>query len=247
MWQLENDPESDTIDFDIIPTDWRELWPSETVIVADIPDKYAGVYNELISEIRDEGNIEIFNMARKENTLFFSCNAALAEPTAWGTPDENVLLYAVVLSKQTKQIVRYDYIDQLVGCYVGSGCSSIPYELDRERIVIELPDDYDPEKYEYGFCILVYDHNDTWEFCYMGETRLCSLVEVDIPTIDSLFGDVNEDGKLSLLDVSHMLKCIAKWDNVNCNANLSDIDMNGTTDLNDVVIALKLIAGWKNV
>ncbi len=56
-------------------------------------------------------------------------------------------------------------------------------------------------------------------------------------------GDVNKDGKVSLTDVSLMLKCIAKWD-VEIDNRISDINNDGKINISDASIMLKVIANW---
>ena len=59
----------------------------------------------------------------------------------------------------------------------------------------------------------------------------------------TLFGDVTEDGKVNLSDVSEMLKSIAKWD-VDPNVIAADANHDGSMNLSDVTLVLKYIAGW---
>lgn len=62
----------------------------------------------------------------------------------------------------------------------------------------------------------------------------------------AVMGDVNGDGKVSVSDVTAVLKMIAAWDDVAGIAR-EYADVNGDTkaNLSDVTLLLKVIAGWK--
>ena len=60
----------------------------------------------------------------------------------------------------------------------------------------------------------------------------------------TLPGDVNGDGSADLSDVTRLLQCIAKWENVPTDPEQLDLDDNGETGLSDVILLLQYIAGW---
>jgi len=258
---LMNSPDSDTIDFDIIPNEG----PIDTVIVEDIPEEYRNLYNDLISkEIKNEGKIEISNVVLNKGSLIFDCNAYIdlhvgydpLNPGIFGYMyDDDIILYAVMIDKESQEIIRYDFIDRTnhLGHYVDvpTGETNDPsmYVIG-QRMIYDFPENYDPEKHEYGFCFLVYSKfevgNYIWsDYIYEGDISLYTLTKVNVPG-ELPFGDVNEDGKLNLYDASMILKYIAGWKDVDLNKNLSDVNADLKTDLGDVSKLLKIIAGWSN-
>ncbi len=61
-----------------------------------------------------------------------------------------------------------------------------------------------------------------------------------------IYGDVNRDGKVSIPDVTEILKHIAKWD-PDINADAADVDKNEKINVNDVTKMLKKIAKWSDI
>ena len=59
----------------------------------------------------------------------------------------------------------------------------------------------------------------------------------------TLFGDVDENKKVNLSDVSSMLKSIAKWD-IDLNSSAADANRDGIMNISDVTLVLKYLAGW---
>lgn len=81
---------------------------------------------------------------------------------------------------------------------------------------------------------------------YAGRSAVSVLKEF-MANIDSsalLKGDTNGDRNVNLSDITAMLKTIAGWENVECDATASDTNGDGTTTLSDVSLALQYIAGW---
>ena len=75
-------------------------------------------------------------------------------------------------------------------------------------------------------------------------TRCDYSTYTELPRLTHERGDANTDGKISLSDVSLMLKYIAAWENIDLNISLCDMNGNGRIDLTDVSTTLKIIAGW---
>ncbi len=64
---------------------------------------------------------------------------------------------------------------------------------------------------------------------------------------DTNVGDANGDGKVSISDVSVMLKYIAKWDDLNIDLDMADVVNDEKIILSDVSMLLKHIAKWKSI
>lgn len=78
-----------------------------------------------------------------------------------------------------------------------------------------------------------------------GENVLAILAEY-VKTMDTsahLKGDVTDDGKVNLSDVSAMLKKVAGWD-VEVPEDAADANGDGGVNLSDVSLTLQYIAGW---
>lgn len=60
------------------------------------------------------------------------------------------------------------------------------------------------------------------------------------------YGDVNCDRTIDLLDVTHMLKYIAKWESISIEYphRTGDMDFDGVINMSDVLILLKALCGW---
>lgn len=58
-----------------------------------------------------------------------------------------------------------------------------------------------------------------------------------------IYGDVNRDGKLSVADVSAMMKHISAW-NVDVCADAIDLNWDKSANVSDVSLLLKKLAGW---
>ena len=276
---LRNDPNGNdkTIDFEIIP--YKGF--NDTLIVSDIPEEYLDVYSDYISEgnIKDpDVKLEINNIVRKKGMLEFDYFASGKFGTKWDSRNQeyyttnNVHLYGVLTDKQTGEIIRYDYVVLLALMYSDGtfyprdplhGATTKPQPAN-----IKIPENFDPEKHEYGFCILTFSNLGTWSVVYEGEAHMYNYTKIDIPENDtpevepkpkpkpnpnpgvepepgplSKWGDANRDGKVNLIDVSLMLKYIAGW-NVKLYEKISDLSGNGRVDLIDVSDTLKIIAGW---
>ncbi len=100
-------------------------------------------------------------------------------------------------------------------------------------------------------CELSEDPNDTSDYnCLMhtavnaeGKTVvMCDFCGTE-EEVSATYGDVDDNGKINLSDVSIMLKKIAKWD-VTLNDVAADVDCNGKLNLSDVSLVLKHIAKW---
>ena len=257
---LENSETSDTIDLEIVPKGEKK----SSVIVLDIPELYHEAYAELISNIKDEStgkvSLEITNTAKKGNTLivdFFGIADICYRDNNMGgmyVSDQYAEAYGVTIDKETNAIIRYDNLGSF-GIVDITGANPEPVEspyhyLIEDNLNIELPENFNTSKHRYGFCVLVYD--DLYDLfysgggypLYRGNTYLTSLLQIDVPEIDSLFGDVNEDGKLTLSDVTTMMKYIIGWKSIVINTTISDINMDGKTNTDDITLALKRIAGW---
>ena len=74
-------------------------------------------------------------------------------------------------------------------------------------------------------------------------TVLNELLE-DVDPTAMQKGDATGDGFINLSDVTAMLKTIAGWENVQCDAAASDTNGDGEVNLSDVTLAMKYIAGW---
>ncbi len=61
-----------------------------------------------------------------------------------------------------------------------------------------------------------------------------------------IYGDVNRDGKITVTDVTAMLKRLANWD-VNVNSDAADVDANGKVNVSDVTKMLKYLANWDDI
>ncbi len=61
-----------------------------------------------------------------------------------------------------------------------------------------------------------------------------------------IYGDVNRDGKITVTDVTAMLKKIAAWD-VDVNTDAADVDANKKLTVSDVTKMLKYLAGWDDI
>ncbi len=61
-----------------------------------------------------------------------------------------------------------------------------------------------------------------------------------------IYGDVNRDGKITVTDVTSMLKRLANWD-VSVNSDAADVDANGKVNVSDVTKMLKYLAGWDDI
>ena len=58
-----------------------------------------------------------------------------------------------------------------------------------------------------------------------------------------VYGDVTGDGKINLMDVSLVMKYIARWD-VQMNDVAADVTGDGKINLMDVSLIMKYIAKW---
>ena len=72
----------------------------------------------------------------------------------------------------------------------------------------------------------------------------CSELEIGWLKILKKETDVNGDGSVNLLDVSHYLKYIAGWKNIYTDIHQMDLDRDGNGNISDVTVLLKHIAGW---
>ena len=61
--------------------------------------------------------------------------------------------------------------------------------------------------------------------------------------VSPMYGDVNGDEKGNILDVTSVLKYIAKWD-IKINTDLADVNCDGKISIPDVTKILKYIAKW---
>ncbi len=61
-----------------------------------------------------------------------------------------------------------------------------------------------------------------------------------------IYGDVNRDGKITVTDVTAMLKKLANWD-VDVNSDAADVDASGKVNVSDVTKMLKYLAGWDDI
>ncbi len=61
-----------------------------------------------------------------------------------------------------------------------------------------------------------------------------------------IYGDVDKNGKINIMDVSAILKSIAKWETDIC-APAADVDKSGGVNLADCTKLLKKIAGWADI
>ena len=59
----------------------------------------------------------------------------------------------------------------------------------------------------------------------------------------NLLGDISGDGKINLMDVSAVMKYIAKWD-VELTTEAADVTGDGKINLMDVSLIMKYIAKW---
>jgi len=62
-----------------------------------------------------------------------------------------------------------------------------------------------------------------------------------------MYGDANGDEKISLADVSLMLKHIAKWEGLEMNAEAANVNCDDKISLADVSLMLKYIAKWDGI
>ena len=262
---LRNDPKADgkTIDFEITPYEGFK----ETVIVADIPEEYRDIHNKLVSEmIQDpDVNIAIKNIVRNKTNFEFDYFATGYFGGVWNDSKvgpyfiqtKNVSFYGVLSDKKTGEIIRYDWVDELrmnveTGtCYYPSKTIADP---DFAHASIEIPEDFNPEEYEYGFCAISFDlleinYAKIEATVYDGEAQMYNYTKVDVPEeiyVEPviILGDVNDDGRVNISDASLLLKHLAYW-NVKIKYIQSDMNSDGKVNTSDVSAILKKIAGWK--
>lgn len=99
-----------------------------------------------------------------------------------------------------------------------------------------LPDGFLPEVHEFVI----------FEYSNIGHvSRICT-----VDPLNYIYGDVDKNGKLNLLDATTMLKKIAGWESIEIDRTLlsdgrknTDLNKSGYT-LSKVATVLKLIAGW---
>ncbi len=70
-----------------------------------------------------------------------------------------------------------------------------------------------------------------------------SYVDTYVDPIASIPGDVNDDGDVSLADVTLLLKHLAGWD-VTINADAADVNDDGDVSLADATLLMKYLASW---
>ena len=56
-------------------------------------------------------------------------------------------------------------------------------------------------------------------------------------------GDVNEDGKVSVKDVTLLAQYLAGWD-VSINSDAADVNADGKISVKDVTLLAQYLAGW---
>ena|GEM_PF-3383067 len=61
---------------------------------------------------------------------------------------------------------------------------------------------------------------------------------------DFIFGDVNNDGNVDLIDVTMLQRYAAGWPNVNINRNAADVNSDGEINIIDVTILQRYVAQW---
>ncbi|MBE6708987.1 MAG: hypothetical protein E7578_07080 [Ruminococcaceae bacterium] len=114
-------------------------------------------------------------------------------------------------------------------------------------LIFALPNDFSPD---FGVYRITEDgeavelecevYADEYGWLY-AETNIDELGMFTVAGIR--YGDVNEDHKVNLSDVSAMLKSIAKWD-VTVNGISADANRDDKVSLSDVSLIMKYIAGW---
>jgi len=199
---LRNDPVANglTIDYDLTPYNGNV----DTVVVADIPEEYREVYNEFISGERKtdpEATIKVSNLVRAKDYLKFDYYATGNFEVKFDKYGDyynfqSVDVYGVTTDKQTGEIIRYDHVTAI-------GVSQLRGYVDAEKIgkKINFPEDFDPEKHEYGFCFLVFGYNDGSEWVYEGDGYIYNYTKVEVPA-KTPSGDANADGAVNMLDLT---------------------------------------------
>ena len=247
-----------TIDFEITPSTGFK----QTVIVADIPDEVRGVYNEFINtgkKTESEAKVEVTNLVRKNTTITFDYSAYITLPTRedehLGSPtyatDYDVKLYAVTSDKQTGEIIRYDLVDTL-GFFGPKHCtytiedidSPIKYEPDRLfQTKINFPGNYDPEKHEYGFCLIAYTRHKYVDEPYYGKIAMYNYTKVDVPEL-ILLGDIDGNGAVTAADISRFERILSgSSGELNIRADVNDDGKIETKDYS--ALCKKLARGVK--
>lgn len=254
MKYLRNSEDSDTVDFDITPL----AAPNSSVVVSDIPEIFDGVYEKFVSNIKsdEEGkcSIDVSNIVRQGNSIILDCNAVAYICYFDGATmcsDHRANLYAVTVDKESGEIVRYDFIHDLLPDgwddeEAFSPSNSEYFDFEKDRVEIAFPAGIDTDKYSYALCVLVYP-DYVFDGLYYGEVYLSAMTDVAVLSEDSVYGDANEDGALNLADATEILKYIAKWDGIELNRNLCDVDGDLSVGMTDISRILRLIAGWANI
>lgn len=100
-----------------------------------------------------------------------------------------------------------------------------------------------------GDSAIVFTNYDSYPFCNINDevveaTYKSGVVTVKEPEFE--YGDVNNDGKVSLLDLIAMRKHLAKWD-ITIDMTTADCNGDGKVSLLDLIALRKYLAHWNIV
>ncbi len=155
------------------------------------------------------------------------------------TASHTITLYAVWRSNVVLKGIEISALPAKTTYFVGDA-------LDTAGLKLKLKySDSTEKEISHGFTVSGFDSKKPMELTltvtYEGKTT-----SFKVNVVEFLAGDINDDKKVDLFDITLLSQFVAGWD-IDCMAQRADVTGDGSTDLNDVILLAQYIAGWDDI